>query len=197
MTEQTSLDQTFWNSRWLENNIGWDIGHASPAITKFMENYTPKDAAILIPGCGNAYEAEWLVENGFTNITLVDIAPKLVSILQEKFNDTPQINVVCDDFFAHQGRYDVIIEQTFFCALPPVRRNDYALKTSELLKNEGRIIGVLFDIEFEKQGPPFGGLTSEYRLLFEPYFDIVKMEKCYNSIPPRADSEVFINLQKK
>ncbi len=196
MKEQTPLDQTFWNSRWLESNTGWDIGYASPAITEFMGNYTPKDAAILIPGCGNAYEAEWLVENGFTNITLVDIAPQLVEILQEKFRNQSQIKVICADFFTHQGTYNLIIEQTFFCALPPERRNDYVLKTSELLQKDGRIIGVLFDREFEKQGPPFGGITSEYKMLFEPYFNIVKMEKCYNSIPPRADSEVFINFKK-
>jgi SAM-dependent methyltransferase len=194
---ENPLDQSYWNGRWQKNETGWDMGKASPAITEYMKQYPDKNAAVLIPGCGNAYEAEYLLEKGFTNITLIDIAAKAAEILKAKFAGKPQINVLCEDFFQHTGNYDLIIEQTFFCAILPGRRKEYAVKMASLLNENGKIIGLLFDKTFEKAGPPFGGGPCEYRPIFEPHFTIKTMDECYNSIPPRAKSEVFINLIKK
>lgn len=197
MQKANQLDQSFWNTRWESHQIGWDIGKASPAIIAYMEQYPSKDAAILIPGCGNAHEAEWLLQNGFTNITLIDIAPKAVAHLKEKYGKEPAIDVILGDFFEHQGQYDLIIEQTFFCAIEPKLRQKYVAQSASLLKKNGQIIGLLFNTEFEKEGPPFGGNTLEYQHLFETNFRIKIMEDCYNSIKPRANTEVFINLIKK
>ncbi|EEI94325.1 thiopurine S-methyltransferase (TPMT) [Sphingobacterium spiritivorum ATCC 33300] len=194
---ENPLDQNYWDERWLKNETGWDMGQASPAITKYMEQYPNKNAAILIPGCGNAYEAEYLLVKGFMNITLIDIAPKAVETLKEKFSGTPQVKVLCGDFFGHEGNYDLIIEQTFFCAIPPGRRKEYAEKTASLLNENGKIIGVLFDKQFNQSFPPFGGCPCEYKPIFEPHFTIKTMDGCYNSIPSRTKSEVFINLIKK
>nr|WP_153926602.1 methyltransferase domain-containing protein [Riemerella anatipestifer] len=191
------MNQNYWNDRWKENKIGWDIGFASPPIVEYMKQYPNKDAKILIPGCGNAYEAEFLIENGFQNITLIDIAPKAVDNLKIKFHKNPHIKVICEDFFRHNGKYDLIIEQTFFCAINPNKRTDYIKKVLSLLKENGQVVGVLFNKIFEEKGPPFGGLSNEYINLFEPFFKVKTLEPCYNSISPRANSELFINLIKK
>jgi len=196
MSTKAELNQAFWNEKWESRSTGWDIGYPSPAIAGFMENFFPRDAAILIPGCGNAHEAAFLLNHGFTNITLLDIAPKAVEILQHRFSGNPHIRILCGDYFQHKGRYDLQIEQTFFCAIDPEKRADYVKKAAELLTGKGRIIGLLFDTQFEKEGPPFGGDSLEYTRLFEPYFKIHKMEPCYNSIPPRTNTEVFIHLIK-
>ncbi len=65
-----------------------------------------------------------------------------------------------------------------------------------LLKSEGELAGVLFNRVFEG-GPPFGGTLNDYLDLFKEHFIIETMEPCYNSIPPRAGQEVFIQLKKK
>lgn len=191
------LDATYWNQRWENNETSWDIGEASPAIVHFMQKYPDKNAKILIPGCGNAHEAQFLISEGFTNITLIDIAPKLITDLLEKFKNTPHINLICDNYFNLKDTFDIIIEQTFFCALPPIKRNEYANKSYQLLNPKGQIIGLLFNKNFDKQGPPFGGDTAEYTKLFNAQFEIKKMELCYNSIAPRQGTEVFIHLIKK
>ncbi len=191
------LDQNYWDAQWATNKTGWDVGGATPAITDYLAQYANKTAAILIPGCGNAHEAEFLLQHGFTNVTLIDIAPNAVKLLKAKFAGIPQVKVLCGDFFKHEGNYDLIIEQTFFCAIPPSRRNEYAAKTASLLNENGKIIGLLFDRTFEKSGPPFGGCPCEYKPIFEPHFTIKKMEESYNSIAPRAGTEVFIKFVKK
>jgi len=197
MSQEDVLDAKFWNHLWKSNLTGWDIGKASPPITAYLDQYDNKDAAILIPGCGNAYEAEYMLENDFTNITLVDISEEAVLRLKKKFKGINQIDILHKDFFKHKGTYDLIVEQTFFSALPPKVRSSYAQQVASLLKKGGRLVGVLFDQEFDQEGPPFGGLKEDYRIIFEPYFTIYKMERCYNSIPPRAGGEAFINLIKK
>lgn len=194
---ENELDASFWNDRWHNGQTGWDVGYASPPITTYLEQYKNKNAAIVIPGCGNAYEAAFMLDHGFTNITLVDIAAEAVSRLKKKFKSRPGIKIYCEDFFQHKGQYDLVIEQTFFCAQILQRRTEYVEKVFSLLKEKGRLAGVLFGIDFPMDGPPFGGKEETYKTLFEPYFQMEKMESCYNSIPPRAGSELFINLVKK
>lgn len=191
------LNRNYWNERWEKEETGWDIGYASPPIEDYLAQYKDKNAKILIPGCGNAHEAEFLLENGFTDITILDISDFAVNVLKEKFKNNPEMKVICEDFFTHEGKYDLMIEQTFFCAIPTIMRNDYVKKASELMNKNGRIIGVLFNKIFEKKGPPFGGTEAEYSFTFKKYFEIEKMESCYNSIPQRLGNELFINLKKK
>jgi methyl halide transferase len=197
MQEVNQLDQSFWNKRWENNQTGWDIRQASPAIIAYMAQYVNKDAAILIPGCGNAHEAQWLLENDFTNITLIDIAPRAVAKLKEKYEKNLAVKVILGDFFKHQGYYDLIIEQTFFCAVDPKLRQNYVAQSASLLNKNGKIIGLLFNTEFEQMGPPFGGNSIEYQEFLENHFSIKKMENCFNSIKPRANTEIFINFVKK
>ena len=191
----TPLDKTYWNNQYLSQNIGWDLGEVSPAIKNFIDTLTDKNLSILIPGCGNAYEAEYLLQQGFTNITIVDIAPELVNKLQQKFANYKQIKVFNHDFFELNGSFDLIIEQTFFCALPPKLRQLYVYKMYHLLNSNGRLIGLLFNRQFEKN-PPFGGSILEYEQLFKVAFNFSPLNICENSIKPRANSEVFIDFYK-
>lgn len=195
--KNNSFSQDFWNMRWKENQTGWDIGYASPAIVHYLEQYSKKNAAILIPGCGNGYEADFLIQNGFENITLIDIAPLAVANLQQKFKGKSQIKILCEDFYLHEAQYDLIIEQTFFCANPIDTRCQYAQKMAHLLQPKGQLVGVLFNRNFEKKGPPFGGTKEAYERIFSPYFEIKALGACYNSIKPRMGEELFVNFVKK
>jgi SAM-dependent methyltransferase len=188
------LDQTYWDNQYQANIIGWDLGQVSPPIKTYIDTIENKDAQILIPGCGNTYEAEYLIQQGFTNITVIDIAPTLVENLKKKFAKNNNITVVLGDFFEHQGNYDFIIEQTFFCALPPTMRQKYVWKMHQLLKDNGKLIGLLFNREFEVS-PPFGGNLNEYEQLFQKAFEFNSISLAGNSIPSRANTELFFEFQ--
>jgi SAM-dependent methyltransferase len=187
------LDDQYWTGRYKEQQTGWDIGYPSTPLKEYIDELSDKSLKILIPGCGNAYEADYLIQQGFKDVTLVDISEELVNNLKAKFSGKP-VKIIHEDFFLHSGKYDLILEQTFFCALHPSQRVDYAIKMKDLLKPGGKLVGLLFNKEFEG-GPPFGGSKEEYRKLFSKYFAEVKIESCYNSIPPRKDSEVFFSLK--
>jgi hypothetical protein len=190
-----SLDASYWESQYEAKTTGWDLGKVSPPLQTYIDTVTDKKFSILIPGCGNSYEAEYLLEQGFTNNTVIDIAPTPVALLKQKFKKSPNIKVVLGDFFEHEGNYNLIIEQTFFCALPPAMRQKYVWKMHHLLSDQGILAGLLFNKMFES-GPPFGGSRAEYQMLFKGAFDFLNMEVCSNSIAPRANSELFIELKK-
>jgi SAM-dependent methyltransferase len=192
-----SLDETYWNSQYNANTTGWDLGQVSPPLKAYIDQLTNKNLRILIPGCGNTYEAAYLLQQGFTNVTVIDIAPALVAQLKEKYKDNPYIKIIHGDFFEHEGEYDLVLEQTFFCALNPALRNDYVGKMNELLAPNGKLAGVLFNREFDQQGPPFGGSKDLYEPMFEKDFIFKIFEPCTNSFIKRKDTELFIILIKK
>ena len=189
------LDAAYWEAQYEAKTTGWDLGQVSPPIQAYVDTVSNKNSRILIPGCGNSYEAEYLLEQGFSNITVIDIAPTPLAVLKEKFKNNPNIKIVLGDFFEHQGKYDLIIEQTFFCALPPTMRQKYVWKMHQLLAEEGILSGLLFNRMFES-GPPFGGSKEEYEQLFTSTFDFIKINLSENSAAPRANSELSIELTK-
>lgn len=92
--------------------------------------------------------------------------------------------------------FDLLLEQTLFCALDPTLRVEYARQAAKLLEPHGKLAGVLFNRTFENAGPPFGGTQEEYLECFKPYFQSIEMESCYNSIPPRQGTEIFVKMSK-
>jgi methyl halide transferase len=192
------LDETYWSKRYEDNNAAWDIGDISTPLQQYINQLTDKNIAILIPGCGNSYEAAYLLQQGFANITLIDISTTLCKIIEYKFAAYlgNGLTIICGDFFELQGQYDLIFEQTFLCALNPSLRKKYVEKMQQLLKPGRKLIGVLFNKNFENN-PPFGGNETEYRELFHQFFSIEIMEPCYNSIIPRNGAELFIKLKRQ
>lgn len=187
----------YWNHRYLAGETGWDIGHISTPLKSYIDQLKDHSIKILIPGAGNAYEAEYLHENGFRDVTVVDIASVPLKKFRQRVSEFPAENLIQTDFFDLDGKYDLILEQTFFCALQPELRKSYVKKMHELLNPGGKIVGLLFNIPLNEDHPPFGGDRTEYKTLFEPYFDIAIMEASHNSIPPRMGNELFIKLLRK
>ena len=192
----STIDANFWDERYRQGLTGWDIGYPSTPLKEYIDQMSDQEITILIPGAGNAYEAEYFFKKNFRNTTVLDISGEAILSFKKRAPDFPENKIVHQNFFDHEGQYDLILEQTFFCALDPALRKDYAKKVFSLLKPGGILAGVLFNIEFEKQGPPFGGTVEEYQNIFSPYFSIEIMEDCYNSIPPRSGSEAFIKLRR-
>lgn len=189
----SKLTAKYWSNRYQNSETGWDLGEISPPIKEYVDQLTNKNISILIPGCGSGFEGAYLYELGFKNVYLLDFASEPLENFKKNNPKFPYNQLINGDFFAHEGKYDLIIEQTLFCAIDPILRIKYAEKISQLLKPEGKLIGLLFNREFES-GPPFGGNKEEYLRYFSTCFSEIYMDNCYNSIPPRQGSELFIQI---
>lgn len=192
-----SLDADFWEQHYEQGHTPWDIGQVSPPIRQYLDGLTDKDLLILIPGAGHAHEAAYLHRQGFRRVMVCDWAPSAFKPLLEQAPDFPQEHLLVSDFFELELQADLVLEQTFFCAILPQQRAAYARQAAQLLKPGGILAGLLFAEPFEKQGPPFGGTAEEYTGYFLPWFHIERMELCEASIKPRLGRELFIELKKR
>ncbi len=181
----------------MHQQTGWDIGYVSTPIKEYSNQLTNKGLKILIPGAGNAYEAAYFYEQGFHNIHVLDLAKQPLLNFKKKYPDFPSSHIHHEDFFNHNETYDLIIEQTFFCALNPELRPNYVSQMAHCLAPKGKLVGLFFDFELTSQGPPFGGSYQEYQNLFSPKFYIKTLERSYNSIKPRQGKELFFIFEKK
>ncbi|MEN8703897.1 MAG: methyltransferase domain-containing protein [Polaribacter sp.] len=190
------FDESFWDNKYKTNKTGWDLGQVSPPLKAYFDQLTNKELKILIPGGGNSHEAEYLLNNGFTNVYVVDISKLALDNLKQRVPNFPSSNLIHQNFFELEQTFDLIIEQTFFCALNPNLRKNYVNKMYGLLKENGKLVGLLFDVKLNEDHPPFGGSKGEYLNYFTPYFSIEIIEKSHNSVPSRLGRELFIKLKK-
>lgn len=198
----TTTTENYWTNRYIDQSTGWDIGYPSTPIKEYIDQLTNKNIHILIPGAGNAYEAEYLYAQGFKNVFVMDISSIPLQNFTERNPDFPKEQLIEANFFEHKAKYDLIIEQTFFCSFEPTKenRNNYAKHCAELLNANGKLVGVWFDIllvEGNMDKRPFGGTKEEYVEYLNTYFNLKTMEACYNSIAPRAGQELFGIFIKK
>lgn len=195
--KKAEIDQSYWEHRWQVGETGWDAGAPTPPLKAYIDQLTDLSASVLIPGCGNAYEADYLLERGFTSVTLLDIATSAAERLRDRYADNSSVRVLNTDFFQHHESYDLILEQTFFCALNPSLRSNYVAHMHRLLRPGGTLAGVLFDRTFPDPGPPFGGNKAGYEKLFGPFFNIHTLAPCYNSLAQRQGTELFMIVNRQ
>jgi SAM-dependent methyltransferase len=191
------LNSSYWNTRYLTDDFGWDLGACSAPLQQYIDQLHDRNLKIMIPGGGSAYEAEYLHEQGFKNVYALDFAKAPLQRFKERVAGFPDEHLIEQDFFKHEGQYDLILEQTFFCALSPELRPSYVQQMYRLLKPGGKLAGVLFNDPMYADKPPFGGNIDDYRKLFSPLFTLKVLEPCYNSIKPRAGKEAFIIFEKQ
>ncbi|WP_346883567.1 SAM-dependent methyltransferase [uncultured Algibacter sp.] len=192
-----NLNETYWDNRYKNGTNGWDLGEISTPLKTYFDQLEDKNIKILIPGGGNSYEAEYLHHKGFKYIYVVDLSETALMNIKKRAPSFPSKHLIHQDFFSLTIKFDLIIEQTFFCAIAPSLRGQYAIQANKLLNENGKIVGLLFNVPLYENHPPFGGSKTEYLTLFKPLFKIQIIEDCYNSTQSRTGKELFIKLVKK
>jgi len=197
----TENNQEYWTKRYKDGDTGWDIGEASSPLLAYFDQLENKNLNILIPGAGNSYEAEYLHTNGFINVHILDISEVPLDNFSKRNPTFPKEHIHHQDFFKHKGKYDLVIEQTFFCSFEPdqMTRVKYATKMASLLVPKGKLVGLFMEISAMEPSAhkPYGATEAEYKTYLKPHFTSIIFEECYNSIPTRKGNEFFGIFQKK
>ena len=192
----------FWNKRYLDDNIGWDIGAPTPILTNYLkENKSIGKVCVL--GCGNGHDALELARYN-NDVYAVDFAKKaLDNLKQSSANEKLAINLVNEDLFNLNSHYstffDLVFEYTCFCAIDPSRRKEYFDVVHKILKKNGLLFAIFIplDKKINNEGPPFGVDISQIENLIFNKFDIIKNEFSILSIRPRKNREKVLILKKK
>ncbi|HVE06411.1 MAG TPA: methyltransferase domain-containing protein [Paraburkholderia sp.] len=184
----------FWNERFARGVTPWDQAGVPASFKTFAARQTP--VPVLIPGCGNAWEARWLAEQGWP-VQAIDFSAAAVEHARAQLGPHASL-VELADFFRWRppATPGWIYERAFFCALPPARRADYAQRMAELLPDGGLLAGFFFFAPTQK-GPPFGIERSELDALLEPYFDLLGDEAVTDSLPVFAGHERWLTWRRR
>jgi len=181
-----------WQKHYDEDDLTWDIGEVAPPFVRLWEQGGIPRGRMIVPGCGQGHEVRFFADQGL-DVTGVDYARGAVERLQAEL-DRQNIpgRVVRQDFFeldsTHDSRYDILLEQTFFCAIHPDQRSNYMETACRILKPRGWLIG-LFYATGQEGGPPFNTTDQDIRALFADRFQFLKLEKCDHSHGRREGKE--------
>ncbi len=152
------LRRSFWDGKYAGGHTPWDLGQVSDAVRRLAQDRFPPGGRVFIPGCGRGYEALFLARQGY-KVTAVDIAEAPLHDLRSaaRGHNLP-LDLVHEDVFSWarktKERFDVILEQTFLCAIEPVLHADYEAMARRLLKPDGCLMGVFMEVQSD-DGPPF------------------------------------------
>lgn len=168
-----------WEKLWadgLRPGSRFDVGGISrplaAEITKRPLAPRPGMSA-LVPGCGRAYDAIALAEQGFDDVVALDLSPTACQAAVEEVSSSPEakarVAVECGDFFEMEHRkFDFIWDCTFLCALEPSARERWAEQMRSLLAADGELLTCVFPIGPREGGPPFAMSVGLVRSILEP-----------------------------
>jgi SAM-dependent methyltransferase len=184
----------FWDERFERRFMPWDQAGVPSAFEAFAARH--RDAAVLIPGCGSAYEALWLARQG-NAVRAIDFSPSAVAAAREQLGEHAD-RVEQADFFAYHPPFAPtwIYERAFLCALPIARRADYASQMAALLPQGGLLAGFYF-FGATPKGPPFGIERTELDALLTPYFELVDDEPVNDSIAVFKGRERWLSWRRR
>ena len=189
-----------WEKHYQSEDLGWDLGKVSPPFLSLWKEQNLVPCNTIIPGCGRGHEAVFLAENGF-RVTAVDYCNGAVNALRKSIADKGlECDILHQDFFdldsSHDSSYELMLEQTFFCAISPSQRKLYVETAHRILKFGGLLLGLFYETNAEG-GPPFNTTRSDILHHFCDRFMVQSLEKTLLSDEQRKNKEWLGFLKKK
>lgn len=187
----------FWNDIYADGHPPWDMASPAPPLVAALEKLpTPPGGRALVPGCGYGNEAILLGEMGWS-VTAVDFAPAAVERVAKRAEGL-SVSVLERDIFGLEqdfaGYFDLVLEHTCYCAIPPAMRGEYARVMATTLKEKGGLVGLFWEVAGE--GPPYSADPEDIRGHFSEHFRIDRLEKADNSFAERRGEEWVVTLRK-
>ena len=202
MTNDVTRNADFWNQLYIDKNTGWDIGRSTPIFVNWSKTLNSK-LKILIPGCGNCYDGIYLSKQNH-NVYALDFSENVIDEIIKKSNEEKvSLKAICDDYFllnqSYNNKFDILLEYTFFCAIPINMRELYVKQTYNMLNPGGHLVAIFIPIskKTKKEGPPFYVDLDITLNMFEKYFIVESVDMNPQSIKQRNGNEAFVTMVRK
>lgn len=179
----------FWEERYQAQDTPWDMAGPPPPLHRYLQT-SSRTGSVLIPGCGSGYEVSTFHAAGWQP-RAIDFSATAVAQARRILGPLGELVSVTDFFNSLDlGLFDFVYENTFLCALPPTRRDDYALRVQSLLKPGGSLIG-LFYYGSDPDGPPFPIDASTTERIFKNFELVVDQP-----VPPEQSRPLFAGKER-
>ena len=107
---------SYWDERYTKDPEPFDWYQRYSGIQELLQKYVKKDDAVLMAGCGNSRLSEDMFEDGFANISNVDISRVVIDQMGDKYKDKPALTFqqmnVCSLEFPDESFDAVIVKGT-------------------------------------------------------------------------------------
>lgn len=188
----------FWQGRYDEQVTPWDLGAVSPHFSSVLENASLPIGKMLVPGSGRAHDAAFFAQRGF-EVTAVDYTKGAYIEASKLYGSLENLTIIQDDIFhlpdSFDDQFDYVLEHTCYCAINPSRRQDYVTMCHNVLKPNGQVIGVFWNIE-DPDGPPFGTTPEQLTAQFQPEFTLLSLDPVLKNTTGRGGQEFVGHFQK-
>ncbi len=190
---------TKWSEIYQEMPIpNWDLQMAHPAFKDMLPRLRLSKSRTLVLGCGEGHDAAYLAQEGHL-VTAVDFSEAALTRARQKYGHLSIEFVQADAFDLPRSfdkNFDLILEHTLFCAVPPDKRNDLIKSWNRCLITGGYLMGVFFAAE-KRTGPPYGATEWELRKRLEKDYHFLFWGRWKKSPERRQGRELFVLAQKK
>jgi SAM-dependent methyltransferase len=183
-----------WRQAWKAGRTPWDAGTSPPALRRLLERDLVPDGRVLVPGCGTGYDLAALARHD-REVVGIDLSEEARLAFIGAHDDLPgSVVYEVTDFFSYDAGegFDFVWDYTFFCALDPDQRRDWAQAMERLVKPSRMLATLLFPYEdpiSDRQGPPWPVNTSMVRELIGDAFEEVEVRRPERSHPGREGRE--------
>ena len=177
-----------WREYWQRGDTPWNLGRPAPDLARTLGSW-PVLGRALVPGCGHGHEVSLLHDLGWDAVGLDCTPEALAAARQRDPRPTWYRGDILDPPQAWWGRFDLVLEHTCFCALPPRCRHTYGQAVQKLLRPGGHLLG-LFWCHRRPGGPPFGSAPWQVEACFAASrLRLVSMVPARQSVPARHGDE--------
>jgi methyl halide transferase len=192
--------QQFWQSLYESDRTAWDLGGPTPVFRRLLQEGRLPHGRMIVLGAGRGHDAHFFARHGF-DVTAVDFAPAAIRALHNANDGDAAIAIVQSDIFALNpilnGIFDYVLDYTFYCAIAPQRREEYAAVVERLLKPGGRFVALAFPLGERAGGPPFGvDASALVDMMRQRRFRLEHREIPADSVRPRLGREELLIMQK-
>lgn len=183
-----------WQHAWRAGRTPWDAGASPPALHHLLERDLVPGGRVLVPGCGTGYDLAALARHD-REIIGIDISEDARRAFVQTHQSLPgSVSYEVADFFSYEAGedFDFVWDYTFFCALDPSQRADWAAAVERFVKPTRMLATLLFPYEdpiSDRQGPPWPVNASMVRELIGESFDELEVTRPERSHPGREGRE--------
>ncbi|MEI7973156.1 MAG: methyltransferase domain-containing protein, partial [Bdellovibrio sp.] len=184
-----SQTEKVWEDLYQNQSTPWDLGGPAPAFVDLLPRLRLPRQRVLVMGCGEGHDAIFFAEAGH-RVTAVDLS--LTALQRARQRDVHSlVEWRCEDAFQTPGVFDLVVEHTFFAALPPGRRPDLVRLWRQKLNGDGFLMGLFFAMP-KRDGPPFGGSEWELQKRLGNRFQPLVWHRTLLSPPDRMGKEFLV-----
>ncbi|KAG0606760.1 hypothetical protein M758_9G165100 [Ceratodon purpureus] len=192
---------TAWEQLWKEGITPWDAQGVTPAITTLLKQNKLREGKVLVPGCGSGYDVVAMASptRRVTGLDISKTALEQAQLFAEKSPNAEFIEFQNADFFsfAPPSKFDLVFDYTFFCALEPSLREQWAEKMAELLALDGELITLMFPLDEHEGGPPYSVSLEAYEKVLRPHgFHLTSCDAEIPSVESRKGMEKLARWER-